>query len=231
WTIYSEEAISHDRSLVESWKDQLNGLIIFAGLYSATVTAFLAESYKTLTPNPMEVNAYYTRQSVELLAQISAQLAASGSPVPSTVSLPPPLPDFHAAKSDVRVNIFWSVSLVFSLVATLLATLVQLWIRDYMNVFQRYKHPLKRGRIRQFLYEGSERWYMPVIFDATPALLHISLFLFFIGLVDFLFNINSSTATATITTIIICTILYLWSGIAPSLDAQSPYQNPLSGVF
>ena len=202
-----------------------------AGLFSASLTAFLVESYKTLAPDPEKVNAYYTQQSVTLLAQISAQLAASGSPVPDTVNLPPPYPDFHPAGSDVRINIFWFMSLVFSLTAALAATLVQQWVRDYMHVFQRYNHPLKRARIRQFLYEGTEDWYMAVVVDAVPALIHISLFLFFLGLADFLFTLNTSTATATTITMIICTLLYSWSIIAPVHDPKSPYQSPLSGVF
>jgi Family of unknown function (DUF6535) len=202
-----------------------------AGLYSASLTAFLVESYKNLAPDSNQVNAYYSRQSVVLLAQISAQLAASGSPVPSTVNIPPPYPDFHPKKSDVRINIFWFMSLIFSLTAVLGATLVQQWVRDYMHVFQRYNHPLKRARIRQFLYEGAETWYMPVVVDVVPALIHISLFLFFSGLADFLFNLNTSTATATTITIVMCIVLYLWSIIAPVHDPQSPYQSPLSGVF
>ena len=202
-----------------------------AGLYSASLTAFLVESYKNLAPNPADVNVYYSRQSVVLLAQISAQLAASGSPVPSTVNIPPPYPDFKAKRSDVRINIFWFMSLIFSLTAVLAATLVQQWVRDYMHVFQRYNHPLKRARIRQFLYEGAETWYMPVVVEAVPALIHISLFLFFLGLADFLFNLNTSTATATTITIVLCAVLYLWSIIAPVHDPQSPYQSPLSGVF
>jgi Family of unknown function (DUF6535) len=202
-----------------------------AGLYSASLTAFLVESYKNLAPDSNQVNAYYSRQSVVLLAQISAQLAASGSPVPSTVNIPPPYPDFRAKKSDVRINIFWFMSLIFSLTAVLGATLVQQWVRDYMHVFQRYNHPLKRARIRQFLYEGAETWYMPVVVDVVPALIHISLFLFFIGLGDFLFNLNTSTATATTITMVMCVVLYLWSIIAPVHDPQSPYQSPLSGVF
>ena len=195
------------------------------------MTAFLVESYKNLAPDPGEVNAYYSKQSVVLLAQISAQLAASGSPVPSTFDVPPPYPDFKAKKSDVRINIFWFMSLIFSLTAVLAATLVQQWVRDYMHVFQRYNHPLKRARIRQFLYEGAETWYMPVVVEAVPALIHISLFLFFLGLADFLFNLNTSTATATTVTIVLCAILYLWSIIAPVHDPQSPYQSPLSGIF
>ena len=184
-----------------------------------------------MAPDPADVNVYYSKQSVALLAQISAQLAASGSPVPSTVNIPPPYPDFKAKGSDVRINIFWFMSLIFSLTAVLAATLVQQWVRDYMHVFQRYNHPLKRARIRQFLYEGAETWYMPVVVEAVPALIHISLFLFFLGLADFLFNLNTSTATATTITIVLCAVLYLWSIIAPVHDPQSPYQSPLSGIF
>jgi hypothetical protein len=129
------------------------------------------------------------------------------------------------------VNVFWFMSLVFSLTAALAATIVQQWVRDYMHVFQRYTHPLKRARVRQFLYEGAEKWYMPVVVDAVPALIHISLFLFFIGLADYLFNINTATATPTTIMIAICAGLYLWCIIAPVHDAQSPYQSPLSGIF
>jgi hypothetical protein len=77
-----------------------------AGLYSATLTSFITESQQALTLNPSDEIAYYARQAVVLLAQISAQLAASGSPVPSTVLFPLAFPDFRATQSDIRVNVF-----------------------------------------------------------------------------------------------------------------------------
>ncbi|KAH8993049.1 hypothetical protein EDB86DRAFT_1403730 [Lactarius hatsudake] len=231
WSVYVQEAESHDKALIETWKDDMEGIIIFAGLYSASLTAFLQQSFPNLTPNYAQQSAYYSQQSVFLLAQISAQLAASGSPPPATFPFPTPLPDFQPASSDVRVNVFWFMSLVFSLTSALAATIVQQWVRDYMHVFQRYNHPLKRARVRQFLYEGAEKWYMPVVVDVVPALIHVSLFLFFIGLADYLFNINTATATTTTIMIAICAALYLWCIIAPVHDAQSPYQSPLSGIF
>lgn len=231
WSVYVQEAESHDKALIETWKDDMEGIIIFAGLYSASLTAFLQQSFPNLTPNYAQQSAYYSQQSVFLLAQISAQLAASGSPPPATFPLPTPLPDFSPQSSDVRVNVFWFMSLVFSLTSALAATIVQQWVRDYMHVFQRYNHPLKRARVRQFLYEGAEKWYMPVVVDAVPALIHVSLFLFFIGLADYLFSINTATATTTTIMITICGALYLWCIIAPVHDAQSPYQSPLSGIF
>ena len=195
------------------------------------MTAFIVESRKKLTLDPSDEIVYYARQSVTLLAQISAQLAASGSPVPSTFVLPPAFPDFRVAQSDVRVNIYWFMSLVFSLSAALMATLVQQWVREYVHIFQRYNHPIKCARIRQFLHEGAERWKMDVVVNLVPALIHVSLFLFFVGLADSLFKINIATAVTTTTLIVICALCYLLSVIAPVWNAQSPYQSPLSGLF
>jgi hypothetical protein len=90
------------------------------------------------------------------------------------------------------------MSLVFSLLAALLAILVQQWVRDYMHVFQRYRNPLKSSRLRQYLYEGCEGWYMPMVAEAVPGFLHISLFLFFAGLGDSLLNINTKVAISAI---------------------------------
>ncbi|KAJ7137480.1 hypothetical protein C8R43DRAFT_854146, partial [Mycena crocata] len=67
WAIYVSEAEKYDKGLVESWKSDMEGILIFAGLFSASLTAFLIESYKTLVPDP-------TDKTVDLLAQISQQL-------------------------------------------------------------------------------------------------------------------------------------------------------------
>ena len=165
WAIYAKDARSNDEITTERLKEDMDGILIFvcfqssmhacsnslmccpyqAGLYSAILAAFITESQKSLTPDPSDEIAYYARQTVVLLAQISAQLAASGSPAPSTVIFPPAFPEFHAAKSDVRVNIYWFMSLVLSLSAALGATLVQYWAREYLQSAQGYDHPLKRA--------------------------------------------------------------------------------------
>ncbi|KAJ7796316.1 hypothetical protein B0H14DRAFT_2258995, partial [Mycena olivaceomarginata] len=51
WAVYVAEAKKYDRALVESWKSDMEGMLIFAGLFSASVVAFFIESYKTLTPD------------------------------------------------------------------------------------------------------------------------------------------------------------------------------------
>src|ERR1700730_12053598 len=100
-----------------------------------------------------------------------------------------------------------------------------------MHVFQRYSDPLKSARLRQYLHEGSEGWYMPVVAEAVPALLHVSLFLFFVGLCDFVLNINTVVGLSTTVPIAITGLLYIFTTFAPVIYPQSPYQNSFSGLI
>ncbi|KAJ7438075.1 hypothetical protein FB451DRAFT_1304686 [Mycena latifolia] len=99
WAVYVSEAEKYDKALVESWKSDMEGMLIFvrtcisihhrsvtyiqAGLFSASLTAFLIESYKTLNPDTGDA-------TVKLLTQISLQLAASANG--STLQLPESTP-------------------------------------------------------------------------------------------------------------------------------------------
>ncbi len=174
---------------------------------------------------------YYLQQNVAVLSQISQQISflSPQFPIPSTP--PPPFPAFNPSASDVRVNVFWFMALIFSLSAALLATLVQQWVRDYMHVFQRYNDSLKSARIRQYLYEGCEGWHMPVVAETVPGLLHISLFLFFVGLGDFVLKINTTVGISTIIPISMSGVLYIFTTFAPVIYPQSPYQNSFSGLI
>ena len=174
---------------------------------------------------------YYDQQTVALLAQISQQLSSLAPQVSIPSTPPPPYPAFNPSSSDVRINAYWFMSLIFSLCAALLATLVQQWVRDYMHVFQRYSHPLKSARIRQYLCEGVEGWYMPVVAEFVPGLVHVSLFLFFLGLGDSLLNLNTTVGITTIVPITLCGFLYIFSTFAPVIYPQSPYQNSFSALI
>ena len=174
---------------------------------------------------------YYQQQNVALLAQISKQVFSIAPQVPIPSSPPPPYPSFTPNPSDVRVNVYWFMSLVFSLTAALLATLVQQWVRDYMQVFQRYGNPLKGARLRQYLYEGAEGWYMLVVAESVPGLVHVSLFLFFLGLIDSLLSLNTTVGITTIVPIALCGLFYVLCTFAPIMDPQSPFHTPLSSLI
>jgi hypothetical protein len=202
-----------------------------AGLFSAVLTAFVVDSKQDLKPSPADETVYYLRQHSTILSQISVQLSSIAPQVSIPPTPPPPFPAFSPLASDVRVNVFWFMALAFSLLAALLAILVQQWVRNYMHVFQRYGDPLKSSRLRQYLYEGCERWYMPRVAEAVPGFLHVSLFLFFAGLGNSLLNINTKVALSTIVPIGVSGLLYIFMTFAPIIYPQSPYQNSFSGFF
>jgi hypothetical protein len=201
-----------------------------AGLFSAALTAFIIDSKQNLKPSPSDQMVYYLKQNVDLLSQISQQIAFVVPQFAIPAAPPAPFPTFNPSASDIRVNVFWFMALAFSLSAALLAILVQQWVRDYMHVFQRYSDPLKSARIRQYLYEGSDGWYMPIVAEAVPGLLHVSLFLFFVGLGDFVLSIHTTVGITTTVPIGIISVLYIFTTFAPVLYPQSPYQNSFSGL-
>ena len=179
--------------------------------------------------NPAQQSVYYQYQSVQILAQISQQIASIGTQIPLNVTQPLPYPIFHPSASDRRVNVFWLMSLVSSLSASLLATVVQQWTRSYLHVYQRSKNPLKTARIQMILSEGLE--LMPMMAEAAPGLIHVSVFLFFAGLADAILNINTTAGVTTVVPIIICGFFYLYSVFAPLTDPQSSYRSPFSRLM
>jgi hypothetical protein len=206
-------------------------MTIQAGLFSAALTAFILDSKQNLRVSPTDRMVYYLQQNVAMLDQISRQISFIAPQFSISSTPPPPFPAFKPLASDIRVNVFWFMALVFSLSAALLAILVQQWVRDYMHVFQRYSDPLKSARLRQYLHEGSEGWYMPVVAEAVPGLLHVSLFLFLVGLCDFVLSINTTVGLSTTVPIAITGFLYIFTTFAPVIYPQSPYQNSFSGLI
>ena len=250
WSLYGKEAKSHDQAQIQTLKEDMDGVLIFvrlefcaitesvilmhisqAGLFSASLTSFVVDSKQSLQVNPTDQMVYYLKQHSTILSQISLQIASIAPQVSIPSTPPPPFPPFNPSPSDIRINAFWFMALTFSLSAALLAILVQQWVRDYMHIFQRYSDPLKSARMRQYLYEGSEGWYMPIAAEAVPGLLHVSLFLFFVGLADSTLNVNTTIGVTTTVPIGICGLLYIFTTLAPVIYPQSPYQTSFSGLI
>ncbi|KZP12383.1 hypothetical protein FIBSPDRAFT_936959 [Athelia psychrophila] len=197
--------------------DHPTGKIWSAGLFSATVTAFILESYGGLMPDP---NA----ATVALLRQVSQQLAGNAVQNPT---LAPGA--FGPASSALRVNAFWTLSLCLALTCALAATLVQQWARHYTQAIQRRPAPHLQARMRVYLFKGMLKFKISAVVEGIPTLLHASVFLFFAGLVDFLYQINLPIALVTLFIIAACGGLYFLITILPVLHRQSPFRTPLSG--
>ncbi|KAH9170098.1 hypothetical protein EDB89DRAFT_1853813, partial [Lactarius sanguifluus] len=216
WSLYGKEAQSHDEVLFQSLSADMDGVPTFvrlpafpqAGLFAAVLTSFLIDSLQNLQPDPAQQSVYYHQQSVAMLAQISQQIASIAPEVSVPSTPPPPYSDFKPSNSDLRVNALWLGGLVCSLSAALFATLVQQSVRSYMKVFQRYDHPLKRARFRQFFFDGAGS--MRLMAATVPPLIRISLVLFFFGLSDSLLNVNTTIGVVTIVPIFCSGTFFLY---------------------
>ncbi|KAI0278994.1 hypothetical protein BGY98DRAFT_1186246 [Russula aff. rugulosa BPL654] len=164
-----------------------------------------------------------------MLDRISRQFTSVDGQTSINYTPPLPYPTFHPSASDRRVNILWLISLVCSLSAALLATLVQQWARAYIRIFQQSRNPLNTARIRLFLFEGAKR--LSSVAEFVPGLIHISLLLFFWGLSDTILQINTAVFVTTAVPIVVFVSLYLYCMIAPMWDPQLPYRTPFSDLI
>lgn len=188
------------------------------------MAGFVIEGYKTLKPDSGDTTLF-------VLSQISQQLAglANGTHV-SAVDQAAVLSGqpFSPSASAFWVNALWFASLVTSLTCALLATLLHQWARRYLHRTQRRYSPHARARIRAFFAEGADKFRLSTVVEFLPALLHLSVFLFFAGLVVFLIDVNRSIGFGILALVVICGLSYTVFTIIPILFHDSPFQTPLT---
>ena len=164
-----------------------------------------------------------------LLEQVSGQLAAL-SPNRTYIS-PAPYPNSSPSLSIILVNCFWALSLVLSLSSAVVATLMQQWARRYIRLPQVPSLPRDRARVRGLLFLGVLKYRMPRTFEVAALLLHLSVFLFFAGLVLFFFTIFKAVAIAISICVGLFGFVYLILTVLPCLDYRSPYVTPFSSIW
>ncbi|KAJ7152503.1 hypothetical protein C8R46DRAFT_913155, partial [Mycena filopes] len=217
WAVYVSEAEKYDKSLVESWKSDMKGMLIFAGLFSASLTAFLIESYKTLVPDSGDT-------TVLLLAQISQQLAASANGTAFNFVAPAP---FTPLISSLVCNVLWFISLGLSLTCALVATLLEQWARDFLHKTEIRSAPVIRARVFSYLYYGLKKFGMHTVVEIIPLLLHASLLFFFAGLVAFLLPIHPAITAVAAAILGMVTSIYTIFTLLPLSHPDCPYRTPL----
>ncbi|PFH47004.1 hypothetical protein AMATHDRAFT_125991, partial [Amanita thiersii Skay4041] len=221
----------HDNSICEVWKDEIEKLLIFAALFSATLTAFVVESYRWLQED-------YAQTSAHLLAQLSLQVNAIANNVNMTLSVHQKQASFTPDAKSVRINIFWFLSLVLCLSTVIVGILCFQWLREFLR-----QQPLSdRDAIihRQMRFEGLIAWRVPEIVWTLPVILQLSVFLFFAGILDLLWSLHYVVATVISLGMGLTMSFVAFTTVAPLLQDvikkspplfQCPYKSPLSWFF
>jgi hypothetical protein len=127
------------------------------------------------------------------------------------------------------VNSLWFLSVLISLTCAMLAAFVQKWARRYIRITQPSRYsPHKRARLRAFFSDGVDKWHVSWAIEALPTLLHISLFLFFIGTLIYLFATNRIVFGNVVWWVVLSMVAYLTITLLPIFRPNSPYYAPLS---
>ncbi|KAK0448776.1 hypothetical protein EV421DRAFT_1484787 [Armillaria borealis] len=218
WRTYLEECAPFDIEMVEGWRDGLDVLLVFAGLFSAVVTTFVAQTSQSLQVDYGQVTATL------LIELINVQRSASNGSLVNDV----PRSDlaFRPSTSDSWVNGLWFTSLSLSLTTALFAVLTKQWIHQYMSVPS--GTPRDRCRVRQFRYMGLQQWRVAFIIGLLPVLMSASLAVFLVGLVLFIVPLRAPIAGIVGAVTFISFSAYIVTNFLPILYPSCPYKTPLS---
>ena len=167
--------------------------------------------------------------SSKLLRQIAQELAG----ISNGERLSPPIFDdtFTPSRYAIHVNILWFFSLCLSLACGVGATLVQQWLRRYIRLTQYPDAPTRRVRVRMFLFEGMKSFHVSRVVENISVMLHAAIFLFFAGLVEFLFAINDEVAEVVVVVVSTLAAVYFILTLLPAIYRHCPFQTPLTTVL
>ena len=245
FSMYQRMTKEEDDEMAERWQKDAKGIIIFVsplaffitfhmprtksqtGLFSAAVAVLVAVSVLDLKQNPQDTSAFYLQKIYEL--QVLVDSNAPRSSIPSTPAQPDP---FSPPTYSIWVNSLWFVSLVISLTCAMLATLLQQWARRYLKITHRSRgSPHEQARIRAFFAEGVNTLHLSWVVEALPTMIQISVFLFFAGLLIYLFNVDPTVFKAVVWSIAVSIAAYLSITLMPLRRRDSPYYTPLSSIL
>ncbi|KAK7051410.1 hypothetical protein VNI00_004910 [Paramarasmius palmivorus] len=190
------EVKKYDDGLVGGYKEDIDTLLVFAGLFSAVVTAFLIESYQWLTEDT----------TVVLLSQISQKLNET-----QTQSTP-----FTPEASSIRINCFWFLSLIFSLTSALFGLLCKQWLREHQRDVPT-RTVAEDLALRQLRRDSFEKWGVASFLSALPILLEIALVFFFVGILDLLWTLHPTVFGICFTAIALSVGLYFLTTVLPTI--------------
>lgn len=126
------------------------------------------------------------------------------------------------------MNILMFLSLFLSMTSALVCALVKQWCREFKIHAYPRAPPHKRGRVRTYLFHGLERSQMKRFIYGVHVALHISVFLFFWAVSDFLYNVYRPVGNVARYCLLTSLAVYMAFSISPLISINSPYHTALT---
>ncbi|KAH9893625.1 hypothetical protein C8Q73DRAFT_791449 [Cubamyces lactineus] len=214
--------------LVERWGKEIDTYLVYAGLFSAILTAFNVESYKLLQPDPGP------DQSSAILQHISLQLGSLSFVQPFINSTHPAFRSSGATlmtstavpRWAVSLNICWFTSLVLSLSSASVGILIKQWLNEFKSGLSVDSERI--SKLRQYRLNNLERWHVGSIVNAIPVLLQSALALFFAGLLVLLWHLNRTVAGIISVFVLGITLFNIGTTITSLIATHCPYLSSQS---
>ena len=137
-------------------------------------------------------------------------------------------PDFSPPGHIVVINTLFYASLGVMFLAASIAMLIKSWVREFDRGLQAMSLPEQRAKTREFRYRGMERWKLSEMVGIPPLLIQLSLLLFAIGLVFFLYHISTPSFGVTAAIFGVGILYYLITTSISVFVTSSPFHSPLS---
>ncbi|ESK85794.1 hypothetical protein Moror_2407 [Moniliophthora roreri MCA 2997] len=214
WERMLKEVSRHDEDMVKGWRDDIDTLLVFAGLFSAVVTAFVIESYQWLDEDPADT-------TVTLLMQlVSVQVNGSQSAFFESTQ-------FKPDASSIRINVFWFLSLILSLTSALFGLPCKQWVREHQRDTTT-RTPGEALALRQLRRDSFGKWGVLSFLSALPILLEVALLFFFVGVLDLLWNRHRVPFAVCFVAISFSAGLYFLTALLPTLMVPRDQRDDIS---
>ncbi|KAJ3551612.1 hypothetical protein NM688_g4602 [Phlebia brevispora] len=221
WNAVEKSMLKYDSGMIEDFADDINTLLVFAGLFSAVVTAFVIVSYTMLQPD----NTQLSVQLLSVLAIRAGGSTGSNSFLNSTAATLPSSIIFRASAAAISINALWFTSLVLSLASALYGILAKQWCREYLKWNAVLSDPSENVLVRQMRVEAWMQWKVPLLIAAIPALLEVALILFLSGMIIFFWTLETTVAAILTALIGILLAVAVAVTILPVFAPHCPYRS------
>ncbi|KAG8963562.1 hypothetical protein FRC00_005799 [Tulasnella sp. 408] len=211
-----------DDDLTASLKEQLDGMLIFAGLFAGVNTAFLALTIPLLSADPSDDTNALLAQNNAILLQL-----AMGRNDSLPTDNPLPSGEFSPAHDIFLVNALFGLSLAFAIISSFLAVLGRQWLVYYRKRSGGGPDRQRWEQLKRFL--GAKRWHLEIILDdVLPFLLQLGLIVFCISLIIYLHYLSPSISIIVGVPLYLGLAIFIASALCTLWDRFCPFHSPLS---
>ncbi|KAJ3557774.1 hypothetical protein NM688_g1283 [Phlebia brevispora] len=184
WDAIAAQAGKVDEEKLQDLKEDIDTILVFAGLFSSVLTTFLSASLQNLQVD----NSALT---VQLLREMALQAQGAAQPL---VSIPHA---FSPSASSISVNVLWFGSLIMTITTASIGFLVKPHIRKYLSGDSQLSEQ-SRIRIRHFRYTTFIKWRFFQLATILRPLLQLAQGLFFVGLCIYTMSVHESIGITSI---------------------------------